>query len=217
MAPAARWAEHRSAETAPADSIGARTASRKMRGEGPDVANSLVDFVVSLVRDPAAAAAYAADPAQALADAHLTDVSSADVQNLLPVVSESLSMAAPVHSWNALGAEHGIDTGIDTANVWSSGAATAAFDAFDDHVPTISTAIDADHSVPAIVDHLDEPLDLASTAESLPDVPSVQFDDPGADHLALVEPVAQEHWTHTVSDTGDVHPVDHLPDIDLFH
>lgn len=182
------------------------------------MANSLVDFVVSLVRDPAAAAAYAADPAQALADAHLTDVTSADVQNLLPVVSESLSMAAPVHSWDALGAEHGIDTGIDTANVWSSGAATAAFDAFDDHVPTAGGVIDTDHSVPAIVGHLDEPLDLASPADSLPDVPSVQFDDPGAEHLALAEPVSHEQWIHEAGDLGDVHPAaDHLPDIDLFH
>ncbi len=181
------------------------------------MANSLVDFVVSLVRDPAVAAAYDADPAQALADAHLADVSVADVQNLLPVVSESLSMSAPVHSWDAFGAERSIDTGIDTANVWSSGAATAAFDAFGDHVPTTGAVIDTDHSVPAIVDHLDEPLDLASTADSLSDVPSVQLDDVGAEHLALAEPVVQEHWTNDAGDLGDVHPVDHLPDIDLFH
>ena len=31
------------------------------------MANSLLDFVMSLVRDPDAAAAYAADPAQAIA------------------------------------------------------------------------------------------------------------------------------------------------------
>ena len=57
------------------------------------MANSLLDFVMSLVRDPDAAARYAADPAQAIADANLTDVTSADVNNLIPVVSESLSMA----------------------------------------------------------------------------------------------------------------------------
>ena len=45
------------------------------------MANSLLDFVMSLVRDPDAAAAYAADPAQAIADANLTDVTSVDVNN----------------------------------------------------------------------------------------------------------------------------------------
>ena len=59
------------------------------------MANALLDFVMSVVRDPDAAARYAADPAQAIADANLTDVTSADVNNLIPVVSESLSMAVP--------------------------------------------------------------------------------------------------------------------------
>jgi len=64
------------------------------------MANELLDFVMSLVRDPDAAAAYAADPGQAIADAHLTDVTSVDVNNLIPVVSESLSMAVPsTPSW----------------------------------------------------------------------------------------------------------------------
>ena len=59
------------------------------------MANELLDFVMSLVRDPDAAARYAADPAGTIADAHLTDVTSADVNNLIPVVSESLSTALP--------------------------------------------------------------------------------------------------------------------------
>ena len=42
------------------------------------MANSLLDFVMSLVRDPDAAARYAADPTQAIADANLTGVTSAD-------------------------------------------------------------------------------------------------------------------------------------------
>jgi hypothetical protein len=87
------------------------------------MANSLLDFVISLVRDPEAAARYAANPAQAIADAHLTDVTSIDVNNLIPVVSDSLSMAGPP----------GGVTGMqvpDHGNVWASGAATAAFDAF---------------------------------------------------------------------------------------
>ncbi len=64
------------------------------------MANSLLDFVMSLVRDPDAAARYAADPAGAIADAHLPDVTSADVNNLIPMVADSLSMAAPdVGDW----------------------------------------------------------------------------------------------------------------------
>jgi hypothetical protein len=90
------------------------------------VANSLLDFVMALVRDPDAAARYAADPAGAIADAHL-DVSSADVNNLIPVVAESLSTSAPAVGDGGFGAGHGGD--VDT-NVWASGAATAAFDAF---------------------------------------------------------------------------------------
>ena len=92
------------------------------------MANALLDFVMSLVRDPDAAARYAADPAQAIADAALTDVTSVDVQNLIPVVAESLSMATPSHGLDALGVE-------SASNVWASGAATSAFDAFADNVP----------------------------------------------------------------------------------
>lgn len=87
------------------------------------MANTLLDFVMSLVSDPDAAAAYAADPAQALADANLAGVTTADVQHLIPVVAESVSSSAPVA---------GVDAG---SNVWTSGAATAAFDAFGDHLP----------------------------------------------------------------------------------
>ncbi len=96
------------------------------------MANPLLDFVMSLVRDPDAAAQYAADPAQAIHAANLPDVTSADVNALIPVVSESLSSAVPSTGADLLGGDAG-------GNVWSSGAATAAFDAFDDHssVPVI--------------------------------------------------------------------------------
>ena len=50
------------------------------------IANELLDFVMSLVRDPMPAARYRR-PAQAIADAHLNGVTSADVNNLLPMVS----------------------------------------------------------------------------------------------------------------------------------
>ena len=94
------------------------------------MANELLDFVMALVRDPEAAAQYAADPAQAIAAANLTDVTSVDVNNLIPMVSDSLSMAAP-----AFGADSAVDAAVDS-NVWTSGAATAAFDAFAPLAPT---------------------------------------------------------------------------------
>ena len=160
------------------------------------MANSLLDFVMSLVRDPDAAAAYAADPAQAIADANLTDVTSVDVNNLIPVVSESLSMAVP---------STGADTVVDdhAGNVWASGAATAAFDAFDDHVPAV--AADEVHSVVNQV--VTEPdasvqsgLDMLADA-GVPDVaaaddPSLQFDGPLVDDAPVVDAHPEDDWSH---------------------
>ena len=87
------------------------------------MANSLLDFVISLVRDPDAAARYAANPAQAIADANLPDVTSTDVNNLIPVVSDSLSMSGS--SGPVLGAQV-----ADHGNVWASGAATEILRSF---------------------------------------------------------------------------------------
>ena len=87
------------------------------------MANSLLDFVLSLVRDPEAAARYAADPAAAIADAHLTGVTSADVDNLIPMVADSMAASAPGF--------HGSAVQPDSGNVWTTGAAAAAFDAFE--------------------------------------------------------------------------------------
>lgn len=84
--------------------------------------NSLLDFVMSLVRDPDAAARYAADPAGALSAAGLPGVTITDVQSLIPVVTDSLATSTP-----------SFGDAFDAANVWSSGAAAAALDAF--HLP----------------------------------------------------------------------------------
>ena len=171
------------------------------------MANELLDFVMSLVRDPDAAAAYAADPGQAIADAHLTDVTSVDVSNLIPVVAESLSMAVP---------STGVDTVVDdhASNVWASGAATAAFDAFDDHVPTV--AVDDVHTMAA--DLITEPdagiqsgVDTLAHAE-VPDVagaddPSLHFDGPVLDDAPVIETHADDDWSHTA-------PEDHHLDAD---
>jgi hypothetical protein len=101
---------------------------------------------MSLVRDSDAAARYAADPAKAIAEANLTDVTSADVNSLIPVVTESLSVGTPSAGADALSADA-------DANVWASGAATAAFDAFGDHVPDPSF----DHAQTLVTDVIDQP------------------------------------------------------------
>lgn len=101
------------------------------------MANELLDFVMSLVRDPQVAAQYAADPAQAIANAHLTDVTSADVNNLIPMVSDSFA------SFPGASAVFGDGAATD-GNVWTSGAATAAFDAFTPHL--------SDHAVTVVHD-----------------------------------------------------------------
>ena len=164
------------------------------------MANSLLDFVMSLVRDPDAAASYAADPAQAIADANLTDVTSADVNNLIPVVSESLSMAVPSTGTDAVVGDH-------AGNVWTSGAATAAFDAFDDHVPTV-TVDDAHrgcqhHHRPGRRVHagLDALRDAGVPDLAVVDDPSLQFDGPVIDDA----PVVEVHDTH-VRTTGAMRP-----------
>lgn len=115
--------------------------------------NALLDFVMTLVRDPDAAARYAADPAQALADADLANVTSADVQNLIPVVAESLSTTAPLHGVDAFSA-------APVDNVWATGAATAAFDAFDflDESLTERAVIDPGAVSPETVDVLEAPI-----------------------------------------------------------
>ncbi|OBB70766.1 IniB N-terminal domain-containing protein [Mycobacterium sp. 852014-52144_SCH5372336] len=139
------------------------------------MANELLDFVMSVVRDPDAAARFADDPNQAILDANLTNVTSADVHALIPVVSESMS-ALPATVPTAL------DGGIAEAagNVWSSGAATAAFDAFGDHVPAevvddVSAAMISDPGVPELAE---------------PDVPSVADTDDTA--LQLDQPVIED-------------------------
>jgi hypothetical protein len=177
------------------------------------MANSLLDFVMSLVRDPDAAAAYAADPAQAISDANLTDVTSVDVNHLIPVVSEPLSMAVPSTGADAVVDDH-------ASNVWASGAATAAFDAFDDHVPTAVT--DEAHSMLNNLVTDPDPamhagLDMLTNA-GVPDVagiddPSLQFDGPVIDEPAPDAPV-DDDWSHAAPE--DHHLEAEHPSFDIF-
>lgn len=189
------------------------------------MANVLLDFVISLLRNPDAAARYAADPAQALTDAGLEDVTSADVDNLIPVVVESLSMTAPSHGLVGFGAEAVSNA---AGNVWASGAATAAFDAFDDHLPASAASPVADEPESGIsavsgghvlVDILDEmPDDMRDNLESLqPAEPAAQAVPPVQDHFATetgaVDDGVAEGWAAPVADPE---PGDHRPGFDNF-
>ncbi|HEX2284037.1 MAG TPA: Rv0340 family IniB-related protein [Mycobacterium sp.] len=172
------------------------------------MANSLLDFVMSLVRDPEAAARFAENPDQAILDANLTDVTSADVSNLIPVVSESLSTAVPT-----AGADGVI--GDMAGNVWASGAATAAFDAFDDHVP-VQTIDDAPSVITDYSDIADQPDQaLQSGLDALADagVPgvvgaddaSLQFDEPIIDDVPAAEVHADSDMDETIAEVADMH------------
>ncbi|ORA23611.1 Rv0340 family IniB-related protein [Mycobacterium aquaticum] len=171
------------------------------------MANSLLDFVMSLVRDPDAAARYAADPSQAISDAHLTGVTSVDVNNLIPVVSESLT------GGEGFGTE-------PAGNVWASGAATAAFDAFGDHVPAAPAdtghAVDhvitqPDHVAPAALD--DYFTDSGITAQPLDDS-SLQLSDAVIDDAPAPQADFGTEWAAPAVD--DHHHDDGGAGFDLF-
>jgi hypothetical protein len=171
------------------------------------MANSLLDFVMSLVRDPVAAARYAENPDQAIRDANLTDVTSADVSQLIPVVSESLSTAVPTAGTDGV-------IGDMAGNVWASGAATAAFDAFDafDAPATVPTIDDAPSVVADLVDQPDQALqpglDVLADA-GVPGVPgaddaSLQFDGPVIDDVPAQELSAESDWDDSIAEVADL-------------
>jgi hypothetical protein len=148
---------------------------------------------MGLVRDPDAAARYAADPSAALADAHLMGVTTADVNALIPMVTDSVTSMS--------GAQP-----AGEGNIWTSGAAAAAFDAFD--------AIDA--RIPEQVVHLADTV-IADPAHRLTDIAHVNTDvggaqiDPGIVQAAaaqLDELPGYEQVDAVLPDWID-HPVDH--------
>jgi hypothetical protein len=80
-----------SAETTPAEaSTGASGAVVADPGTGACAPGTLQDFVLNIINDDAAKAAYLADPAAALGAAGLGDLTAADVQEVLPLVADSL-------------------------------------------------------------------------------------------------------------------------------
>lgn len=171
------------------------------RKGGRLVANSLLDFVMALVRDPDAAAHYAANPAQAIADANLTDVTSADVNHLIPVVAESMSTVVPSAAAGGV-----LD---DAHNVWASGAATAAFDAFDDHLPIRGADVVAAH-VPTVANVIQQPEDGAPTIvdhgfDGFDDLPEVGAVSPSDHALAYDVPVVDESHAADAGQVDDLH------------
>jgi hypothetical protein len=180
-------------------------AALYLQWEGGNLmANSLLDFVMSLVRDPEAAARYAENPDQAIHDANLTDVTSADVSNLIPVVSESLSTAVPTTGTDAL-------IGDAAGNVWASGAATAAFDAFDD--PGIAQVIDdAPTVLPDLVSSPDAALQPGLDVLADAGVPgvagvddtSLQFDTPVIDDMPVHELAGDTGWDDALTEVADL-------------
>ncbi len=169
------------------------------------MANSLLDFVMSLVRDPDAAARYAADPAAAIADAQLTDVTSVDVDNLIPVVTESMPMAAASSGLDPFGAEA-------AGNVWSSGAATAAFDAFADPAPA-AAVIDTTSAVIDTTDEFDPAADALTGSDALVDSLSTQLTDPVPDEATPVGAGVDDVWDAALD---DAQPADHNLGCDVF-
>ena len=173
------------------------------------MANSLLDFVISLVRDPAAAARYAANPAQSIADAHLTDVTSADVNNLIPMVTDSLSMSTSAGPASGLPA-------ADHANVWASGAAAAALDAFTPHTP--AGVVDPHGPAGRVIHQPTAPAPVQPAADPRPmgihsPLPSAQVTGAEAPDSAVDHGAFPAHdaglWDHSVDHPHPVEPDHH--------
>jgi hypothetical protein len=173
------------------------------------MANSLLDFVISLVRDPDAAARYAANPAQSIADAHLGDVTSADVNNLIPMVTDSLSMSA------SAGPASGVPA-ADHANVWASGAATAALDAFTPH--TAAGVVDPHGPAGSVIHQPTTPAPVQPAAD--PSALGIDFPGPTAQLTGAEAPDSVvDHgafpahepslWDHSVNHPHPVEPDHH--------
>jgi hypothetical protein len=156
------------------------------------MATSLLDFVMALVRDPDAAARYAADPAGALSAAQLPGVTIADVNNLIPVVTDSLAAATP-------GCGVPGDGGLVTANIWASGAAAAAFDAFD--IPP------AEQSAPIISV---PPVQVSASPVEASRADAVSAISPGGDEPAVPQPFGGDGgeggWEFGGEDGWQLHP-----------
>jgi len=147
--------------------------------------NTLLDFVMSLLRDPQAAAGYAADPAGALSAAGLPGVTIADVQNLIPVVTDSLAMSTP-----------SFGEAVDASNVWTSGAAAAALDAF--HTPHPGAV--SHESLPQVDAR---PFDVTPGPAPAADAPYPPVDEPSPDPAPIPDPLSAGPLDHPAPDLAE--------------
>jgi hypothetical protein len=95
--------------------------------------------------------------------------------------------------------------------VWASGAATAAFDAFDDHVPTV--VVDEVHSMAASLVHepdaaVQSGLDTLANAD-VPEVasldePLLQFDGPVIEDTPIHDAPQVDDWSHAAPEDHHV-------------
>jgi hypothetical protein len=73
--------------------------------------STLLDFILSLLRDPEAAQSFSDHPEQALSDAGLGDVCGADVQALMPMLSDyAPAGVSPYHSAGSYKPQSGRDS-----------------------------------------------------------------------------------------------------------
>jgi hypothetical protein len=90
---------------------------------------NLQDFVLNLLNDPTAQAAYTADPAGALTDAGLGDLTPQDVQEVIPLVTDALPSDTPVGDLavdvtgvmdgaDSLGGSLGASNGLGQLGAW---------------------------------------------------------------------------------------------------
>jgi hypothetical protein len=130
---------------------------------------TLQDFVMNLINDEAAKTAYAADPLGALKDAGLADLTPADVEEVLPLVADSIPAGLPTDMPTLDGLPlDGLPTGVP-------GLGDLPLD-----LPTGLPALgDLPVAVPA--------LDLPSIPLSVPALPT--FDTPLGDVSAVVDGV----------------------------
>jgi hypothetical protein len=90
---------------------------------------NLQDFVLNLLNDETAQAAYAADPAGALSDAGLGDLTPQDVQEVIPLVTDALPNETPLGDFavdvtgvmdgtDSLGGSLGATNGLGELGAW---------------------------------------------------------------------------------------------------
>ena len=130
---------------------------------------NLQDFVMNLINDEAAKAAYAADPLGALKDAGLADLTPADVQEVFPLVADSLPAGLPT-DLSALPVDlpAGVP-GLDSLPTLDALPMDSLPVAVPTGVPSLSDLpLDLPTGVPSLSDL---PLDLPTGVPSLSDLP----------------------------------------------